>query len=37
VGADIALAGLEAAHWQVEPDLARRDVSGLSTAQQDVL
>lgn len=37
VNANVALAGLEAAHWQVKPDLARRDVSALSTAQQDVL
>lgn len=37
VNADVALAGLDAAHWQVEPGLARRDVSGLSAAQQDVL
>ncbi len=37
VNADVALAGLEAGHWQVEPDLARRDVSSLSMAQQDVL
>jgi hypothetical protein len=37
VNTDVALAGLEAAHWQVEPGLARRDISGLSTAQQDVL
>lgn len=37
VNADVALAGLQAAHWQVEPDLARRDVSSLSMAQQDVL
>lgn len=37
VNADVTLAGLEAAHWQVAPDLARRDVSSLSMAQQDVL
>lgn len=37
VNADVALTGLEAAHWQLKPDLARRDVSGLSMAQQDVL
>lgn len=37
VNADVALAGLDAAHWQLEPGLARRDVSGLSAAQQDVL
>ncbi|MGQ3053157.1 MAG: glycoside hydrolase family 28 protein [Roseateles sp.] len=37
VNADVALAGLDAAHWQVEPGLARRDVSSLSMAEQDVL
>jgi polygalacturonase len=37
VSADVTLAGLEDAHWQMQPDLARRDVSSLSMAQQDVL
>ena len=37
LGAGQALAGLSTEHWFIDPALRRRDVSGLCTAQQDVL
>ncbi|MDM4765250.1 glycosyl hydrolase family 28 protein [Pelomonas sp. SE-A7] len=36
VGAGIALNGLAPAHWQIDLALRRRDVSGLSLAEQDI-
>jgi polygalacturonase len=36
VGADVRLAGLGSAHWRADPALRRRDVSGLSMAEQDI-
>ncbi|PTT77504.1 hypothetical protein DBR42_25080 [Pelomonas sp. HMWF004] len=37
VGASVALQGLDAAAWQVDPALQRRDVSARPMAEQDVL
>lgn len=37
VGARCEIAGLPAAHWRLDADLRRRDVSSLPMAEQDVL
>lgn len=37
LGPGCALSGLSAEHWDVDPALQRRDVSGLPLAEQDVL